>query len=298
MDKVAVVSHDAGAAEILSSWVNRTNNKVYIAASGPAEKIFKNKCPNEQYFTLEKAIVNSNWILCGTSWQSNFERLAIIAGRAQGKRTIVFLDHWVNYKERFVEDGITVIPDEIWVGDQHAERIARSQFKNIQITLKTNPYTEDMLAEIANAQSKKPRLQAKKILYVCEPIAAHALKQYGDEHYLGYTEHEALYYFLENINLIEKTVESIVIRPHPSEEKKKYSWILELETQKIKFSSENLIKETLEADIVVGCESMAMVVALLAKKRVISSIPPGGRSCQLPHQEIEQIQLLIRNKKK
>jgi len=38
---------------------------------------------------------------------------------------------------------------------------------------------------------------------------------------------------------------------------------------------------------------MAMVVALLAKKRVISTIPPGGMVCDLPQAEIEHLQVLV-----
>jgi hypothetical protein len=51
--------------------------------------------------------------------------------------------------------------------------------------------------------------------------------------------------------------------------------------------------QILEADVVVGCESMAMIVGLLANKRVISSIPLGGRLCQLPHAQIEHLQVLV-----
>jgi hypothetical protein len=38
--------------------------------------------------------------------------------------------------------------------------------------------------------------------------------------------------------------------------------------------------------VVVGCESMAMVVGLLAQKKVVSSIPPSGRHCRLPQKNI------------
>ena len=51
----------------------------------------------------------------------------------------------------------------------------------------------------------------------------------------------------------------------------------------------------MEADVVVGCASMAMVVGLLAKKRVICSIPPGGRMCALPQKGIEHLQVLVSN---
>ena len=56
----------------------------------------------------------------------------------------------------------------------------------------------------------------------------------------------------------------------------------------VEFSSSknSLIENLVNADIVIGCETMAMVVALQANKKVISSIPPGGRKCMLPHDEI------------
>ena len=56
-----------------------------------------------------------------------------------------------------------------------------------------------------------------------------------------------------------------------------------------------LLEEIVAADIIVGCESMAMVVALLDHKRVISSIPPGGKACGLPQKAIEYLQNLVKN---
>ena len=56
---------------------------------------------------------------------------------------------------------------------------------------------------------------------------------------------------------------------------------------------EDLIIEIINSDIVVGCESMALVVGLLANKQVISSIPPEGRICQLPQKEIQHLRNLI-----
>jgi predicted RNA methylase len=58
-------------------------------------------------------------------------------------------------------------------------------------------------------------------------------------------------------------------------------------------SNKTLLGQIQVADVVVGCASMAMVVALLAKKRVVCSIPPGGKACQLPQAEIEHLQVLI-----
>jgi hypothetical protein len=294
MTHVAVISHDAGGAEILSSWLSRANCVASVVVSGPAEAIFRRKCPCAEFLTLDDALEKSDWLLCGTGWQSSFERKAIARGRALGKKTVAFLDHWVNYRERFDEAGVSVLPDEIWVGDADAERIARAQFDVTPVLLQSNPYIEDLLAEIARTQTVPSASTASRILYVCEPVAEHALAQYGNERHWGYTEHDALFFFLTNVAALGQPIDAITIRTHPSEPVDKYQWAQDFAALPIQFGGKHtLLEETLAADIVVGCESMAMVVGLLAGKRVISAIPPEGRRCQLPHQEIEHMQQLI-----
>lgn len=294
MEHVAVVSHDAGGAKILSAWLNRADCPASVVVAGPAESIFRRKCPQAEFLSLDEALNRSNWVLCGTGWQSNFERHAIARGRALGKKTVAFLDHWVNYRERFDEGGHSVLPDEIWVGDIDAERIARALFDQTPVLLQPNPYVEDLLAEIAAIQTGKSGAVASRILYVCEPVADHALTQCGDERHWGYTEHDALRFFLTNVAALDQPVEAITIRPHPTEQADKYDWARDLIMLPVEFGGQKtLLEEILAVDIVVGCESMAMVVGLLAGKRVISTIPPGGRSCQLPHGDIEHMQQLV-----
>jgi hypothetical protein len=188
-----------------------------------------------------------------------------------------------------------VLPDEIWVGDVEAERIARALFDQTPVLLQPNPYVEDLLVEIARIQTNKSGSAANRVLYVCEPIADHALAQYGDERHWGYTEYDALRFFLTNVAALGQPVDAIIIRPHPSEQAGKYQWVDGLIPMPVEFGGKKtLLQETLESDIIVGCESMAMVVGLLAGKRVISTIPPGGRPCQLPHGDIERMQHLVR----
>lgn len=42
-------------------------------------------------------------------------------------------------------------------------------------------------------------------------------------------------------------------------------------------------------DVIVGNESMAMVLAIQCGRRVVCRIPPGGRECALPFLEIEKL---------
>ena len=142
------------------------------------------------------------------------------------------------------------------------------------------------------------RLRAvPSILYVCEPIRKHAQLQHGDETYWGYTEETALRYFLSNIHSLRLVLEKIIIRPHPSESANKYHWRLNEFRLPIEFSNgKSLVEDVSASDIIVGCESMALVVGLLAEKRVISSIPPGGRGSSLPHRDIEIFQNIVHKK--
>ena len=61
----------------------------------------------------------------------------------------------------------------------------------------------------------------------------------------------------------------------------------------IECNEKNLMEQILSSNTIIGCESMAMVVGLIADKRVISSIPPGGRGCSLPHKSIQHIKEIL-----
>ena len=292
---IAVISHDAGGAEILSSYVRRQSLDCYFVLEGPARKIFERKLGLIEVCTLDEAIEHSSSILCGTSWQSDIEFNGIKLARSLGKYSVAFLDHWVNYLDRFVRSGVTLLPDEIWVGDSMAEAMAKKNFPNLRVSLVDNPYVQDIRNELAAIQTHRlPSPDLISILYVCEPISEHALKRHGDAHFWGYVEEEALRYFILNSSALGKPIERILIRPHPSERAEKYSWAQhEFELPIEMGGARTLLEEIADSDFVVGCESMAMVVALLAGKRVVSCIPPGGRDCVLPHTEIIRFQDLL-----
>jgi len=294
VDRITVVCHDAGGAEILSSWILKTHHMCNVVTAGPAVKIFDRKCISSEKLSLTEAINKSDWVLCGTG-SSGFELQAIKLGRQQGKRTVAFLDHWCNYKERFQhDDGSFSFPDEIWVGDKDALSIAKKDFPNIPIILHTNPYFEDLYNTISKTRPRKSSTKKISILYVCDPIQDFTLKYFGDKLFWGYTEESALKYFFKNITFLNLEIGFIKIRPHPSEKPDKYLWAKALAPELVRFGGDKtLIEEIIDADLVVGCDSMAMVVGLIAGKRVISSIPPGGHPLRIPQAGIEKLYELI-----
>jgi len=291
---IALVSHDAGGAEILSSWILKNPQPYCLVLDGPAIKIFIRKLGEVNNCHLEDVIEYCDWILCGTSWQSNLEKKAILQSKNLNKKIIAFIDHWTNYIERFQLDGKTVLPDEIWVGDSEAEKIAKYYFPQVKVLFQKNPYFAEIKKEFKKIQKTNSKIEKNTILYLCEPIREHALISYGDENYWNYTEEEALIYFLKNINVISSNVRKIEIRLHPSEKNNKYDWVKKYNLKITEISNnKSLIEQINGAEIVIGCESMSLVVALIAKKRVISSIPPKGKPCSLPQGKIEKLNELV-----
>ena len=294
---VGIVSHDAGGAEILSSWALRAQEPYCLVLDGPAIGIFQRKLGKCVSVELDKLIEQSDWLLCGTSWASDLERRAIRHAHCAGKKVVAYLDHWVNYKERFQSDGDgDALPDEIWVGDDYAYDIAVKRIPEVPVRLQVNPYIEDLQQRIT---SLTPRgfdsgSDFADVLYVCEPIREHALLQHGNERHWGYTEEDALRYFLNHIHLLGIEDPQVKVRLHPSEKKGKYDWVPQGTQVRVSISEEpDLLTDIMSANVVVGCTSMAMFVGVLAGKRVVSVIPPGGESCSIPYREIEHMQALV-----
>jgi hypothetical protein len=259
---------------------------VYVL-EGPARRIFERKLGPVKTLSLTDALQQATILLCSTGWQSDLEFEAIKQCRLMGKPAVAFLDHWVNYKERFVRHNKRYLPNQIWVGDSLALKMAQEIFPGHPIFLEENPYFLDIKKEIATIGNFAASGYGLSILYVCEPIKEHAKLRYGDERHWGYTEDDALRYFLNNLSILGKYVREIRIRPHPAETREKYTWLLqEFDLPIVVAGKDSLLVEIVASDIVAGCESMAMVIGLLAGKRVISCIPPGGKKCGLPHQDI------------
>lgn len=288
---IAVVCHDAGGAEIVSSWLKTQQEPYCLSLEGPAIGIFSRKLGAQENLPLANALAQADWLLCGTSWQSDLERRALTAARTQNIHSVAFLEHWVNYVERFQTGQDTVLPDEIWVGDVYAETLAHTLFPTTQIVYKKNPYLAELTGELSALQSRLGPPVPHSLLYLCEPIKEHAELMFNNPRHWGYTEEDAVTFFFQHLSAIDPQASQLTFRPHPSEAAEKYHWAQTLSPLPTTLNkTEPLLEAIVRTETVVGCESMALVVALLAQKRVISCIPPGGKACSLPHDNIEHLQ--------
>lgn len=280
---IGVVSHDAGGAEVVSSYIKRNRLNCIYCLAGPAVEIFKKKLGPIATSSLSDCLRQCDWLLCSMGW-SEHEWQALAKAKEMGKRVVVFLDHWTRYNDRFERNGVIQLPNELWVGDSSAEKIAHENFSNIPIKLVPNPYYADLEDELDSLSRHINIPHAGiKILYVCEPTAPETdvLKS------SGYTDHEALHYFFSCLEKRDEEIESICIRPHPTETKDKYAWAISHNHKKVTIGGDrSLLQEIVENDWVVGRNSMALVAGLIANKTVISCIPPNGKPCVLPQKEI------------
>lgn len=290
-DTYLVVSHDAGGAEIVSSWVKHHPKNAYrFVLEGPAIAIFTKKLSNDIVIyprdALPALISECDVLLAGTSGEADLERFALTLCKRNLKPTIAMLDHWCEFKERFDVD----LPDEIWVSDVYAYEIAKECFPNLTIKCIENYYLKDFnsLLSSATSQSYEPGL---KILYICEPITDYAKNKYNDANYFQYTEYEALSYFFEILLKIQAQCRSakIRLRTHPLEEISKYNSIIESTSFMVDISGDTLIEDLLWADWVVGCSSMALIQAAYANKKVFTCIPPKANVFKFPHCEIKPL---------
>lgn len=286
LKSLCVVCHDAGGAEVISSYINQSSLNCVYVLEGPACSIFKRKLGELSIVTLEEGLSKCSSLLCGTSWQSNLEWKAVKLAKQLGKYSIAFLDHWVNFPERFLRNGISYLPDELWVGDEYARDIAKLYFPDLPLKVIPNPYFIQIKNEFDDLEKSRPREKGalSRVLFVAENISDHALAQYGDRNYWGYTEIEAIEHFFHKICFLNTSIEKVVIRPHPSESPEKYEPLVKKHAPLAQLSmGRSLLEDVYEADIVVGCYSMAMVIAQLVKRKVYSCVPRYNKSLDLPH---------------
>jgi hypothetical protein len=278
----AVVCHDAGAANVIFAWLDADQGKRHrIYASGPAARL-RAASADIACESIEEALANASMLLSGTGWSSDVEHRARKLARCAGVKSVAVLDHWVNYRERFVRDGETVLPDELWVTDEYALDIARANFPGAIVELKPNLYVARLLREIADAGPP----DAAEVLFVLEPMRSDFGRGTAGEF-------QALDYFVEALPRLRLPASiRLRLRPHPSDAPGKYeAWARAHPDLNAGCSdpSETLSRAIGRAGTVVGCNTQALAVAVQAGRRVVCALPPWAPPCVLPFPQIEAL---------
>lgn len=269
---VAVVAHDAGAANIILAWIGEGDIVDFRAVmAGPAATLWKARFPHIPLYDVDQALSEAGALLSGTGWASSFEHDARRTAAASGKRSVAVVDHWVNYRERFIREGQEVLPHEIWVTDIYAAAEAERVFPEIPVRTQPNLYFA------AQVRTAGPVPRSGDLLFVAEPARSNWGGELpGEFQTLDYLEaHRAKAGIGSDVELR--------IRPHPSDPAGKYdAWIAAHPGSRLDRSSD-MAAALGEATWVAGLQSFALVIAMEAGRFAVSALPPEAPPCRLPH---------------
>lgn len=291
-----MVAHDAGAARLLFSWLQPLQRQLRFFVQGPARQILDKERPDiSPCEGLEACLDQTQLLLSGTGWSSNLEHRARQFAAERNIRSIAILDHWVNYRERFVRQGRIALPEGLWVADSEALALAHSQFPTLSVQEHPNLWLNQLISEVASyrstLQKKGIKRAARNLLYLLEPLRDHANGELNGQEFV------ALNYWLEKLPSLasngqiikDRQLLKLRLRPHPSEEPGKYEewirshsheWPIELDT------NPSLAISLAQADVTFGCETQALVASMACNLPTFCTLPPLAPPCRLPHSKL------------
>lgn len=276
---LAVVAHDAGAANIILAWLVREPlADVRAVMAGPAAALWSARFGAAPLAgSIDEALDGAAALLSGTGWASDLEHRARIAAAVRGTTSVAVIDHWVNYRARFSRDGVEILPDRLWVTDDDALAEARRAVPEVPTDLKPNLYLDEQAALAG------PAPESGDILFVAEP----ARSDWGRG---TPGEFQVLDMLIDwRDRQARADWRSIRLRPHPSDPAGKYDAWLARHGGTLLDTSPDIGRALRGAAVVAGMNSFALVVAVAAGRRAVSVLPPWAPPCVLPHRAIERL---------
>ena len=301
-----VAARDAGAANILLPVIRNLRERsiqLRLFAEGPALRIFQQGGAAVEQVPADPAererFLNERWkeappdsLLLGTSWGRSIEKDLLRFGQRTGVPALSVVDHWSNYRERFVEqDGRVNLPSQISVMDEIAleQAVAEGLPREI-LRIAGQPHLQALAAMArdaglleqagqlrANWLGEKP---ARLVLFASELFSDDFRK--GTPHDRGYDEIDALEGLARALRIVEGRDGrrlKLVVKLHPKEDRNRFrSGPLARDRGFTLAQSEPPWACLLAADAVVGMTSMLLVEGALLGRLAVSYQPEQGKA--------------------
>lgn len=244
---------------------------------------------------MENDIINTfkpDFIYTGTSYTSQIELkfIAIALKCSYNIKTYSFIDHWTNFKSRFLNNGNLVLPEFIHVIDENAKKLAiKDGLPENSLYIIGHPYHIFLkkwipLVSYEDFITNNEIPNKKIILYAPDPITnVGGIEKYGFDELVG------LELIINSLQSTKKGNEYIVlIKPHPNQNIKIFVDYLGQNTyHNIKILpvsiSNNLI--IFYSDYIVSFFSNIMFEANILGKKTISLLL-SNMLCKLPFHEL------------
>lgn len=287
--QAAFIASDIGGGNILEALSRNSKGKVGLFFSGVSAVVIPHIVNLEINF-LDRFLRNgATSVITGTSSNPSNELYGIQLAKELNIPTFSFLDHWLDYKKRFILGRTCILPDVVLTGDPYAFRIAKSELKNIPVFFFPNPYIVEQLRVITEYENNQLESEEINALILTEPAGDYALGKRTNE-FKGYTAVEAVFSALDYLsNRFQDKLKVVVVRLHPSEKRSDYA-NLDVKHYPIIWSKESsLALDIARANVVTGAHSMGLYISALSGRETISIIPEGGIPCTIPASTIKKI---------
>jgi hypothetical protein len=294
----AVVSHSAGGADLLSSWIRRNRGHYRFYLSGPAVDIFSQKLGLDIRSERMPTAHGANRILATISWESDWELDAIRLAQQTNTPVVLVLDHWVNFEERHARLVDYSPPDAIWVSDDRAaELVGKSSFTSPTEVI-GNLASLDVVEAVKIQTAGTNRAVCKKnVLFLGENLTRSVDVRASSESHERAEEVLALKAVVRHLFERVDMPTTLRVRPHPTESLNKYAPVL----AEAKSKSKNLVIEPCAkylvddlawSSAVYGISSMAMVHAVLCGRPTTTVSTESLENFPLAHFPIKKLEVL------
>lgn len=285
---LAVVAHDAGAAQLILPWLEPATRDVRACLQGPARALWL-----QRFGTIGlvddpgRAMHGAALLLSGTSLVADLEHQARLRAATHGLRSAAVVDHWTHYAARFQRDGHRVLPDEIWVCDAEAFALAVATFPGHDVRLQPNTHLREEVEHLA--PSPDPQ-RHPAVLLLPEPV--------GSDWGRGTPgEEQALDFLLQQSHRLRlRHPLTLRLRPHDSDPPGRWdAWISRHAAEHdVELDRSATLAEALDGVAwVAGLESTALVLALATGRRAVCLQPPWAPRARLPQRGLIHLRDLL-----
>lgn len=256
---VGIISNDTGCSNILAQIANIAgiHHQIEMYLSGPAIEIFAGVGLQANNNDIEDVIKKSDLILTGTGWQTQSERNAIRIAMKYRKPCFVVLDHWQAFYSRFDPNIITDnFPNLLIVTNTLAYHKVQQEIPNIPCVQIDDLYLNSLIAKYENLFSSEPSQQSNYALYLSNGQPFDPKSPFDQMKQIErISELFTLPVFANHLD-----IRRLLFRPHPADN------FLELDLPcksfAIKVMSGDLLKNLVQAKVVVGADTHAMYIAM------------------------------------
>ncbi|MDA7707905.1 hypothetical protein N8806_01530 [Flavobacteriaceae bacterium] len=274
---IFVFSDPAGAKACLALVKSLKNKEILIISD--RKYSFYSEFNLEVHLSKEKNVKDwvdffkPDFIFTGTSMPEKIELNFIKEAKGRSIKTISFVDHWTNFKQRFLSNQIYIYPSQIWVIDEQAKQKALLDgIPENLIKISNNPYYE-FLKKWKPSFNKEKLFKklglvtsSKYILFAPEPLSTFNLQtKYGFDEVSGLKHLDTT---IENLGLYNIY---IIVKGHPNQNHKLFlKYIAESKNNRIFYLKEFDLNHLIYySEIVAGYFSNSLIEAKKMNKKVI-----------------------------